>query len=199
MKQGLSAVFLGVVLLVGVGSLPTGALGSQIDLNTFGTEGVVDIVTDGSSATLGLDEYGYSVLQNDPAYVTTDTGISISADTTLLSFSFGFDEADNSETTFSWWLTDADGDSLSTFYDDISESTSGRVTLNLSEYIGQTLGMTFQLYEFAIDANDNYLTGSTATISDFQLTPVPIPGAAILFCSGMVALFGMRKRNAFGQ
>jgi hypothetical protein len=198
MKQGLSAVFLSVVLLAGVASLATGALASQIDLNTFGPEGVVDIVADGSSATLGLDEHGYSVLQNDPAYATTDTGISIGTDTARLSFSYGFNEDGDSDTTFSWWLTDADGASLPTFYDDISESASGLVTLDLSDYIGQTLGMTFQLYEFALDANDNYLTGSNVTISDLQLTPVPIPGASILFCSGMAALFGMRKRMALG-
>lgn len=199
MRQELSAVFLGVLLLVGVGSLPAEALGAQVDLNTFATEGVVDITTDGSSATLDLDEYGYSVLQNDPAAVATDTGISINTDAALLSFSFGFDVAAGSDTTFSWWLTDAAGDSLSAFYDDISESASGLVTLDLSDYIGQTLGMTFQLVEFATDANENYLTGSTVTISDLQLAPVPIPGAGILFCSGMVALFGMRKRNGSGR
>lgn len=197
MRRGLGSVFLGIALLVGGGSFPSLALASLVDLTSFGTEGVVEIVTDGSSATLGLNEDGYSLLQNDPAYVTTDTGISISTDTALLSFSLDFDEADGSDTSFSWWLTDAEGDLLSTFYDDLVESTSELVTLDLSDYIGQTLGITFQLYEFATDTNDNYLTGSTVTISDLQSNPVPIPGTGMLICSGMLALVGLRKRSAF--
>lgn len=197
MTRGKKALVLVGMFLLAAWNLPAGALGTQIDLTTYGSLGDVYILADGSSATLGLEEDGYSLLQSDPASVSTDPGVSITSDATWLSFYYDFVEGDNSDTVFSWWLTDADGNFLSAFYADMDATLSGLISLDLSAYIGQTLGITFQIMEYAMDASGNYLAESVATINKLQLTAtrVPEPGTCILLGAGLIAMAGIRRKH----
>jgi hypothetical protein len=200
MKRFVLSISLALLCSMGFYLLPIDANAVPIDLNDFFLEGDGSIASDGSSATLEVQDpdYGYTLLVNDPLW--GDPGISVGADPLSLSFGFEFFEASGNDTELYVRLLDGSaGDLIAAFV--VDETSTGTHAFDLTDLlITQTLlGLDFTITEYNSNAG-GYNTGSWVTITGLDLAmqepaPVSEPGTIILLGTGLVALGGGMRRK----
>jgi hypothetical protein len=202
MKRFILTVALALICGMGCYITPIDAYAIPIDLNDFFLDGDGSIASDGSSATLEVQDpdYGYTLLVNDPLW--EDPGIGVGADALSLSFGYYFSETTGNDTELYVRLLDGHaGDLIADF--GVGETSTGIHSFDLAALLsGQTLlGLDFTITEYEFDPDTGaYSTGSWVIIRDLDLahrTPAPIPEPAtlLLLGTGLVALGGrMRKK-----
>lgn len=199
MKKAALAVIMSFLWVMSVGALPVGADTIDIDFNDFYLEGAGGILN-ASSAFLEVDPVsGGGMLQNDPIW--GDPGISVPSGALYLSFSYDFSEAAGNDTGFYVKLSDGHtGGFIKDFL--LNETKIGDVKFDLTSLNWPTqnlLGLEFMLTEYNFDQDDNYMTGSTVTISNLKLVRtdqvvIPEPGTMMLMGAGLMA-FGLLQRK----
>jgi hypothetical protein len=70
-------------------------------------------------------------------------------------------------------------------------SQTGFFQYDFSPFSGQTISLAFGL-----ESND-LLAGSSATISNLDMTVIPVPGTLILLASGLAGLLGIGRKRRF--
>lgn len=200
MKRYVLSIALVFFYSMGFYVLPTGAYAIPVDLNSFTLEGDGSIASDGSSATLEVQdpEYGYTLLVNDPLW--GDSGIGVGADAYSFSFGFEFLEATGNNSKLYVRLLDGlSGDLIADF--SVVETSTGTHSFDLTTLLtGQTLlGLDFTITEYEYNSDNGYNVGSWVTISDLDLArnpaPIPEPGTIMLLGTGLVALGGGMQRK----
>lgn len=174
-----------------------------IDLNDFFTDpAIVAVESDGSSALITEDPvFGAALLSNQPSL--GDVEVIIPGENTTLSFNYEFLEGAGNDDEFRVSLYDTDTYDTSPivladfFVGDIFEqdNLSGLVSFDLSDYVGTTLGLDFELRSF--DGKEDEFLTSTVRISNLQLNtvaPVPEPSTVSLFLLGGLLLPFVRRR-----
>ena len=167
----------------------------QVDLSKFTAFGsAITVASDGSSALLSEDPAQFAVfLFNDPSMGGPDL-ITPSSDTFLL-FDYGFDEASGNDDIFQAYLYEVGNyPSLPTF--EVTTSNYGTVALELTDYLGKTLGLDFVL------VSNDFDLGSSVTVSNVRLeqrspTPVQVPEPWVdhLFGLGLVLMWWLSYVN----
>jgi hypothetical protein len=150
----------------------------SIDLNDFFADPSVSISTDGLSAEMEEEpRLGFILLANDPGLGDPEVilpGIDIA-----LLFDYDFLEGAGENDEFAVFVLDAqDGQTLGadfTFF--AQESSAGTISFNLSNLVGTTLGLQFQLTSLIGDSGST----SNVAISNLRLQPIPLPPSILPF------------------
>ena len=138
---------------------------------------------------------GGSALIHDPYFLGPPELIVPTAQHSVLKFEYVFDEAPNNDDVFDAVITDMMGDVVPGYEFVATESSAGTVVFDLTPLVGEPfLGMGFTLGSSA----EPPIPGSSATVSNVRLEPVPEPGT-IAMCA--VAAIGLgftywRRRRA---
>lgn len=145
--------------------MPANAAIIPLDLNDFYADPTVVVSGDGRSAVFSEDPFfSFVLLSNDPGLgdpfiITPAQGLSL-----LFNFSFTLGSQDVDQ--FSAYLTGSDGLSLGPSYEFATNQTStGSISFDLSDLVGEVLGLTFQLSALPGDSGFN----SLLEISSLQL------------------------------
>ncbi len=163
---------------------------TPIDLNDFFADPPVSVAPDGFSATLAEDAaLGFVLLSNDPSL--GDPNVILPAPGIFLRFDYAFLHGLGEADEFGAFVIDAaTGLSAGPAFELFTQSsTAGSVAFNLTPLTGQTLGLQFQLSSLPGDSG----LGSTATVSNVRLDPIPEPSAIALVLSGLL-LVGWHSR-----
>ena len=187
-----------VVVCLSLLFFPTLASADLIDLNDFFKDPTVTVSPDGSSADFTEDAFLIAVLlSNDPGLGDTEVIFAeIGGVGQILSFDFAFSEPFEippNDDEFGAFIIDEFGFSAGAPFEFFTQVTSsGTVSFDLSSLSGTTLGMQFQL---SSGFEDGSLT-SALTVSNVELTPVPIPSAVLLAGLGLgTAAFSMFRKK----
>ena len=162
----------------------------------------VEFEDDGYTAVLNENaQYATVLLSNDP--FLGDPNVIIPGENTLLSFEYDFVEPDNGNNDeFVFFLFDSDTfEFIDEFF--VSSSSNGSYSFDLSDYLGQTLGLQFELNPVLFDDPNNELADSaldsTVRISNMLLntvaTPVPEPSTTFSFLLGGLLLLLVKRWN----
>jgi len=177
-----------------------------IDLNlpNFFADPTVTVSPDGSTAEFTEDSFLLSVLLSnnpagfgDPVVIFSKDGGGIGQ---ILSFDYNFQEIDSDLTDFfdvddqfDAAVLDNTGTPITGFTVTAQSSTPGPVSVSfdLTSLDGsEPLGLQFSLTAWDSDI------GSTLTISNVRLTPVPVPGAVLLAGLGLgTSAFGILRKK----
>lgn len=169
-------------------------------MSDFAGDPEVSFSTDGTAATFVESEFVSLVfLTNDP--FLGDPFIIEPGENSLLSFDYSFEEGQDDNDLFSAiiFLSGENEGPVAGELDkfSISDTQSGNFVFDLSDYVfGDellTLGLQFELVDLD-PAGDE--TGSSAIISNLEISQVPLPSALWLFGS---ALLGLRGVSRAGQ
>ena len=172
------------------------AVAAAIDLNDFYADPTVSISAEGSKAILTESTQLQTVLLvNDPGF--GDSEIIIADIGVNLSFNYSFTNAAGESDQFNAFVLDAStGNSIGTLYEfSVTDSLTGLVNFNLSDLVGMTLGLQFELASQVGDIGNN----SNLTISNVRLEPIEVPtaGTTELLLIGLI-IFGIyAKRTPF--
>lgn len=179
--------------------LVSAAQASLVDLNNFYADPTVIVSVDGSTATIGESAIISPVLlSNDPFLGDPEVIFAEIAGTgQRLTFDYDFVEPAGNDDEFGAFVINVTtGLSAGPSFEFFTQSTSsGTVSFDLSSLAGNQLGLQFELSALPGDPG---LT-STVEISNVSLTPIPVPGAALLGAAGLVASSlmnrGWRRRD----
>lgn len=168
-----------------------------IDLHDFYSDPTVTVSpawSPGLTATFTEDPLLTPVLlSNDPGLSDDEVIFAeIGGVGQILSFNFDFVEPAGNHDEFGAFVIDAStGLSAGAPFEFFVDYTdSGAVSFDLSSLSGEILGLQFQLSAFDFDL------GSTLTISNVELNPVPVPGAVLLAGLGLVtSAFGILRKK----
>ncbi|MCV2886368.1 hypothetical protein OE749_16860 [Aestuariibacter sp. AA17] len=168
----------------------------NLDLNDFFADPAVSVSPDGSSATINEDpSFSFVLLSNDPGL--GDPNILNAQPDVGVAFDFNFVEAANGNDQFRAFLTDDAGNGLGGAFNlTLNNSLSGSALFNLSGFVGQTLGLTFQLSSLPGDIDFS----SFVEISNLRLqtvvTSVSEPHVALLLIPFFAAIGMSRNRKS---
>ena len=166
-----------------------------IDLNDFYADTSVTVAADGSSATMNEDpSLGTVLLSNDPYY--GDPGIAVPSGLLSLNFHYLFTEGPQNDDEFYAKVFNGDtGDILDDLLIVGNGIQFGTVSWDLS---GIDPTITLLGLEFQLNAWD-FLSDSFAEVANVSLStasaPVPEPATLLLIGSGLVGLFGIRRKE----
>jgi hypothetical protein len=173
-----------------------------VDLNSFAIINPTAIVAaDGLSAIISEDsEYA-------PVGIW-DKGLFIPTETLSLSFNYKLEVAPYNADYFDFYFGDLSepSDYRIGGYNDTAEIFiyEGTIIEDLTGFAGGELPIAFALsYDWNYDGVDNFGNfvdplGSTLTISNVQMNPVPEPATLLLLGSGLLGIIGFRKRKISG-
>lgn len=172
------------------------ATASTINLNDFYSDPEVTVSADGLSASFVETQLNSSVLLandpglGDPTLITPAVGA-------ILSFTYNFTLASGNNDAFTAFIVDTTSGGPvagSGFSFDTTQSQSGTVSFDLSSFVGQTIGLQFELSALPNDQGFD----STLSISNLQIVtevaPVPLPAGAVLLLTGVAGLAAARRR-----
>jgi hypothetical protein len=177
------------------------SLGASADTTTavllhdFHGEAEVTISTDGrSSQFIEVPFSTFVRLTNDP--FVGDPDVIVAGSETSLTFDFDFDEAAGSNDKFSAVLFSA-GPNGGPFKGKLTRysvnmSHAGTVSFDLAPYVGQTLGLEFEL----LDLGGDDTTSSSVTVSNLNLVSVPEPSQGWLLVGGLLWLLALARKKA---
>jgi len=197
-KRNLTSTF----LVFTVFSLLSGSNAAHADISInlndffFFPGDPVTISGDGSTATIGEDSFvSPIILSNDPGSGDPEVILAeIGGVGQILYFDWTFNEPGIfNDDEFGAFVMDSTGWSAGdTFEFFTQDSGFGSVSFDLSSLASEPfIGLQFQLS--ALSGDWDY--DSTVTVSNVKLTPVPIPGAALLACLGMGTVSLLRKKK----
>lgn len=151
-----------------------------LDLNNFVPAPEFDVATinpAGTSATLTeSSNFNVAVLALDPFFGDPDIIQEYNGSALQFDYDFMFGPSDQGD-SFQFTLFDSDLGALagSLFSDEITVSQAGSVVIELSNFVGLTLGLEFVLEGPAGDVDK----GSSVEISNLELTDAPAPAATV--------------------
>jgi hypothetical protein len=166
--------------------------GTPISLTDFSGESEVTVSGNGGSASfVEVGSSSFVRLTNDP-YVG-DAEVIVPGASTALSFDYTFDEAPGSDDEFSAVLFTS-GAGGGPYHGKLVRKTipstqSGTMTFDLSPYVGQSLGLEFEMLD--LPGGDD-TTNSTLTVSNVM---VPEPSLWMSIASGCAGLLALHRRG----
>lgn len=161
-----------------------------INLNDFFADASVSVSADGSMATLAEDPALFSVLlANDPFF--GDPNVIVATLGSVITFDYEFIEPVGNDDVFSFGVLDADtGNIIGSTLQSFDSAASGSVSIDLSAFVGDLLGFQFELAA----GNTDTLFSSTAKVSNFQISAIPLPMTGLLLLGGLGGLLLIRRR-----
>jgi hypothetical protein len=106
-----------------------------------------------------------------------------------LSFEFDFIEAPGNDDSFNATISDYATGTILRGPQFWETSVSGIWIWNVPDIAGTLIGLEFQLF------SDDDLYDSTLTVSNIDITPVPLPTTLLLLGSGIAGLVGLRRKD----
>jgi hypothetical protein len=180
--------------------VPAAARAAPIDFNQlFHDPGApISIAADGSSAVLSEDPSVFAVfLSNVPAF--GDPQLITAAPGARLAFEYSFNEPAGNADLFHFALLEGTtGNPLAGNELFVTETSSGGVSLDLSAFIGASLGLQFELIpDLSNDLGfDSMLTLSNLRIELPDITPLEEPGSGVLFFLAFTSVLVWKFRRA---
>jgi len=177
---------------------PASAALISLSFNDFYADPSVTVAPDGATALMAEDAgLSFVLLANDPFF--GDPQIVVPGVGTQLLFDYAFAEAAGQDDQFRAFVLDSATGLVASGLEFLTaQSGSGTVAFDLSDLVGRTLGMQFELAALFGDTG----VGSTVALSRLRLdvpdsTSVPEPGTASIFCAALVLwwLFGRGRRS----
>lgn len=156
------------------------AMADILDLNNFVPAPEFDVATinpAGTSATLTeSSNFNVAVLALDPFFGDPDIIQEYNGSALQFDYDFMLGPSDQGD-SFQFTLFDSDLGSLagSLFSDEITVSQAGSVVIELSDFVGLTLGLEFVLE----GPPGNVDKGSSVVISNLEITDAPSPVATV--------------------
>ncbi|CAG0947449.1 hypothetical protein [Geobacter sp.] len=177
--------------LIAVLGLTENVFAYTVNLNDFYKDPTVTLALDGSSAVIAEDSALSPVLlSNDPGLGDPNVILPMPGNSLIFDYLFA-EPAPGNQDEFGAFLVDSvTGGSVGSAYEFFSQTPgSGTISFDLSELVGLTLGLQFQLSALP---SDTELT-STVTISNVRVEPqavqpVPEPGTCWLILGGLCGL-----------
>ena len=176
MKSILIIFALCLSLLLGAGTTSS----APLDLTTFTADPFGVSVNYGTGTVTFTEDMNYSAI-----YFYNDTFL-VDPLAATLSFNYSLN------------LGTHDDDYLvavinyTNYFFELGVSQAGFFQYDFSALSGQTISLAFGL-----ESND-FLAGSSATISNPDMALIPVPGTLILLASGLAGLLGIRRKKLIG-
>lgn len=169
-----------------------------VDLTKFEFDQSVTVGPGNSSATITEDPLNAPVglFNND---------LVIPADALSLSFNYKLEIARFNEDYFDFYFGDLSDPSDYRFggYNNTDEKIiyEGMISEDLTSFAGGTVPIAFVLnfgWDDGVDNDGNFVDylGSTLTISNVAINPVPEPATLLLLGSGLLGIIGFRKKKS---